>query len=206
MMEQSSVKRIVVSGALGAVTIVLTLTPIGMIPWFGGASLTVMHIPVIVAGVLEGPVSGIVVGFIFGVTTLVRAATAPTSPLDPLFTNPLVSVLPRMLIGLAAWAVYSAFRGKLRPIAAGVAGAVGSFVNTVFVLTMLGLTAAAQVSGVFGVEPGALPAVLGGVAVSNGLIEAAAAAVFTSAVISAWKGIEGASGKARLAREAEEKK
>ncbi|MCK7483960.1 MAG: hypothetical protein M0C28_48480 [Candidatus Moduliflexus flocculans] len=56
-------------------------------------------------------------------------------------------------------------------------------------------------AGCFGVEPGALPAVLAGIAVSNGLVEAAAAAVFTAAIVSAWKGVEGASGKARLARE-----
>jgi len=205
-MERSSVKRIAVSGALGAVTIIMAVTPIGLIPWFGGASLTIMHIPVIVAGILEGPISGMVVGLIFGITSLVRAATAPAGPLDPLFTNPLVSVLPRILIGPASWAVYNAFRGRLRPIAAAVAGAVGSFVNTVLVLTMLGLTAAAQIAGVFGVEPGALPVVLGGIVVSNGLIEAAAAAIFTGAVVSAWKGIEGASGKSRLAREAEGKK
>lgn len=205
-MERSSVKRIVISGALGAVSVVLAATPLGYLPWFGGTSLTVMHIPVIVAAVLEGPVAGIVVGLIFGVTSLVKAAVAPIGPLDPLFTNPLVSVLPRLFIGLAAWAAFAAFRGRWRPVAAGVAGAVGSFVNTVLVLTMLGLTAAAQISGVFGVEPGALPAILAGIAVSNGLIEAAAAAVFTGAVVSAWKGIEGASGKARLAREEDGKK
>lgn len=200
-MERSSVRRIVVSGALGAVSVVLAVTPLGYLPWFGGASLTVMHIPAIVAAVLEGPWAGVSVGLIFGVTSLVKAAVAPIGPLDPLFTNPLVSVLPRLVIGLAAWAVYAAFRGRFRAVAAALAGAVGSFVNTVLVLTMLGWTAAAQISGVIGVEPGALPAVLAGIAVSNGLVEAAAAAVFTAAIVSAWKGVEGAAGKARLAKE-----
>lgn len=200
-MEKSNVRRIVVSGALGAVSVVLAVTPLGYLPWFGGVSLTVMHIPAIVAAVLEGPWAGVSVGLIFGVTSMVKAAVAPIGPLDPLFTNPLVSVLPRLAIGLAAWAVFAAFRGRFRPAAAALAGAVGSFVNTALVLTMLGLTAAAQISGVFGVEAGALPAVLAGIAVSNGLLEAAAAAVFTAAIVSAWKGIEGASGKARLAKE-----
>ena len=205
-MERSSVRRIVVSGALGAVSVVLAVTPLGYLPWFGGASLTVMHIPAIVAAILEGPWAGVSVGLIFGVTSLVKAAVAPIGPLDPLFTNPLVSVLPRLFVGLAAWAVYAAFRGRFRHFAAGLAGAVGSFVNTALVLTMLGLTAAAQISGVFGVEPGALPAVLAGIALSNGLIEAAAASVFSAAIVAAWRGIEGAPGKARLAREEEDKK
>ncbi|HSV56493.1 MAG TPA: ECF transporter S component, partial [Magnetospirillaceae bacterium] len=189
--------------AMGAVSVVLALTPLGYLPWFGGISLTVMHIPAIVAAVLEGPWSGLAVGLIFGVTSLVRAAVAPIGPLDPLFTNPLVSVLPRLLIGPAAWVVFAAFRGRLRPMAAAAAGAAGSFVNTTLVLSMLGLTAAAQISGLIGVEPGALPTVLAGIAVSNGLPEAAAAAVFTGAVVSAWKGLMGASGRARLAREEE---
>ncbi|MBU0927119.1 MAG: ECF transporter S component [Spirochaetes bacterium] len=200
-MERTNVRRVVVSGALGAVSAVMAITPLGYLPWFGGASLTIMHIPVIVAAVLEGPVAGTVVGLVFGVTSLLKAATAPVGPLDPLFANPLVSILPRLLIGLAAWAAYKLFRGKMTPLAAGFAGAVGSIVNTVLVLLALGLTASEQLSGAFGVEAGALPAILASLALSNGLVEAAAAAVFTSSVVSAWKGIEGARGRSRLAGE-----
>jgi len=200
-MERSSVRRIVISGALGAVSAVMAITPLGYLPWFGGASLTIMHIPVIIAAVLEGPVAGTAVGLVFGVTSLVKAATAPVGPLDPLFANPLVSILPRLVIGFAAWGAFRLFRGKMLPLAAGVAGAVGSIANTVLVLMALGLTAAEQLSGAFGVDAGALPAVLGSIALSNGLVEAAAAAVFTSSVVSAWKGIESASGKSRLSGE-----
>lgn len=200
-MESSPVKKIVTAGALGAVSVVMALTPLGFLPWFGGASLTIMHIPVIIAAVLEGPVAGTAVGLIFGVTSLVKAAVAPVGPLDPLFTSPLVSVLPRLLIGVAAWGAFKLFRGKYTPLAAGFAGAVGGFTNTVLVLGMLGLTAGVQMAGTLGMESSAIPALLVSIALSNGLIEAAAAAVFTSAVVSAWKGIAGASGKARLAKE-----
>jgi len=199
-MEHSSVRKIVTAGALGAVSVVMAITPLGYLPWFGGISITIMHIPVIVAAVLEGPVVGTVVGLIFGVTSLVRAAVAPLTPLDPIFTNPLVSVLPRLLIGVAAWGVFRLFRGKLMPIAAGAAGAVGSIVNTVLVLGMLWLTSAQPLAAALGMETAAVPGMLVGVALSNGLLEAAAAAIFTSAVVSAWRGIE-SGGKARLASE-----
>jgi uncharacterized membrane protein len=192
-MERSNVRRIVVSGALGAVSAVMAITPLGYLPWFGGASLTIMHIPVIIAGSA--------VGLIFGVTSLVKAATAPVGPLDPLFVNPLVSVLPRLAIGFAAWGAFKLFRGRFLPLAAGVAGAVGSIANTALVLLALGLTASAQLSGAFGVEVSALPAVLATLALSNGLVEAAAAAVFTSSVIGAWKGIETARGRSKLSGE-----
>ncbi len=200
-MERSNVRRIVVSGALGAVSAVMAITPLGYLPWFGGASLTIMHIPVIIAAVLEGPLAGTAVGLIFGVTSLVKAATAPIGPLDPLFANPLVSILPRLAIGFAAWGVYKLFRGKMTPLAAGVAGAAGSMVNTALVLLALGLVGTRELTGMFGVEAGALPAILASIALTNGLVEAAAAAVFTSSVVGAWKGIEGARGRSKLSGE-----
>lgn len=200
-MEGSQVRRIVSAGALGAVSVVMAVTPLGFLPWFGGASLTIMHIPVIVAAVLEGPVAGTVVGLIFGVTSLVKAAVAPVGPLDPLFTNPLVSVLPRLFIGVAAWAAYRLFRGRVTPLAAGVAGAIGGFVNTVLVLSMLGITAGREIAGTLGMDLGTIPAFLAGIAVSNGLIEAAVAAVFTSSIVSAWKGVARLGAKSRLASE-----
>jgi len=186
--ESSPVRKAVVAGALGAVSIALFLTPFGYIPWLAGASLTVMHVPAILGAVLEGPVVGMVVGAIFGATSLVKAATAPQGPIDVFFVNPVVSVLPRVLVGLAAWAVYHAFRGKVPALAAAVAGAAGSLANSVLVLGAL-------------VAFGALPlAVAGSVLAANGLVEAAAAAILTLGVVAAWRGV-GGKGKARLADE-----
>ncbi|MBN1520648.1 MAG: ECF transporter S component [Spirochaetales bacterium] len=199
-MEGSSVRKLVTAGALGAVSVVMAVTPLGFLPWFGGASLTIMHIPVIIAAVLEGPLAGTIVGLIFGVSSLMKAGIAPTSAFDPLFTNPLVSVLPRLFIGVAAWAVFRLFRGKFTPLASGVAGAVGGFTNTVLVLGMLGIAEGPRLASVTGLESGGIVPFLAGIAVSNGLIEAAAAAVLTAAVVTAWKGIAGG-GKARLADE-----
>jgi uncharacterized membrane protein len=189
MAEKTSVRKIVVTGALGALSIALFLTPFGYLPWLAGASLTVMHVPAIIAAVLEGPVSGMVVGGIFGVTALIKAATAPQGPVDVFFVNPLISVLPRILVGLAAWAAYKAFRGKATPLAAAVAGVAGSLTNSALVLGAL-------------VAFAAIPAAAAGaVFVANGLIEAALAAVLTTGVVAAWKGIESRSGKAKLADE-----
>jgi uncharacterized membrane protein len=189
MAEKSKVRKIVVAGALGALSIALFLTPFGYIPWLAGASLTVMHIPAIIGAVLEGPVVGTIVGGIFGVSALITAATAPKGPIDVFFVNPLISVLPRLFVGLIAWLVYRAFRGRFTAVAAAAAGIAGSLTNTVLVLGALVL---------FGAIP---PAVAATVAVSNGLLEAALAAVLTLGVVAAWKGIESRTGKARLAKE-----
>jgi len=189
MEKKSSVRKIVVAGALGALSIALFLTPFGYIPWLAGASLTVMHVPAIIGAVLEGPVVGAIVGVIFGVTALIKAATSPQGPIDVFFVNPLISVLPRLLVGIAAWAAYKAFRGKVDAVAAAVAGIAGSLTNSLFVLGAL---------VAFGAIP---PASAAAVLVANGPIEAALAAVLTLGVVAAWKGIESRSGKARLSKE-----
>jgi uncharacterized membrane protein len=189
MASSSPVRKIVVAGALGAVSIALVLLNLGFITWFAGASITVLHVPVIIGAVLEGPVVGMAVGAIFGLTALIKAATAPQGPIDLFFVNPLISVLPRILLGLAAWAFFRAFMGRMTGIAATVAGVAGSITHSVLVLGALVLF-------------GAIPlAVAGSVFVANGLIEAAVAGVLTLAVVAAWKGIESRTGKARLADE-----
>jgi len=201
-MQSSPVRRIVTTGAMGALSVVMALVPLlGYIPWFTGTSLTIMHVPVIIAAVLEGPVAGTIVGLIFGVTSLIKAATAPLGPFDVLFTNPLVSVLPRLFIGIAAWAVYRIFKGKFTPLSSALAGAVGGFTNTVLVLLMLAVTAMPELVSLMKTDSGAIPKVLFGIATSNGLLEAAAAAILTSAVVSAWLGISKIGGKAKLAGE-----
>jgi len=179
------IRFLVVTGALGALSIVLSLTPLGFIPWVGGASLTTMHIPVIVGAVIEGPIAGAIIGGIFGLFGMIRAAIAPQGPLDPLFVNPLVSLLPRLLIGPAAWAVWKLL--KRFPVPALIlAGIAGSLVNTVLVLSALGLLEA-------------LPwKVIAGVAVANGLPEAVAAALITLAVVAAWKRIDTGKGRSSL--------
>jgi uncharacterized membrane protein len=190
MAGKFGVRQIVVAGALGAVTVALSVAGIGYIPWFSGVSLSVLQVPTIIGAAVEGPVVGILVGAIFGATSLVQSAISPAKgPIDIFFVNPLVSVLPRILVGLAAWLVYSLFRGRLRGLAGAAAGLAGSLANTVFVLGALVLA-------------GAVPlAVAAGVVVSNGLIEAAVSAVLSSAIVAAWKGVEDKRGVARLADE-----
>jgi len=185
----SLIRTTIVTGALSAVSIALFLTPFGYIPWVAGASLTVMHVPAILGAVLEGPVAGAIIGGIFGVTSLIKAATAPQGPIDVFFTNPLVSVVPRILVGLLAWVAFKAIGRKKVTLGAAAAAIIGSLANSLFVLGALVLL-------------GALPlAAAASVFVANSFVEAALAAVLTVAVVMAWRGIGSKSGKARLADE-----
>ena len=192
------VKKIATAGVLSAVAVVLGVTRLGFIPWFSGASVTVMHVPVIIGALLEGPVVGAVIGLIFGIFSLLQAAMAPTGPIDVAFVNPLVSVLPRVLIGPAAWLVYRAVRGapaaaplsSARDSAGIVAAAlIGSLTNTGLVLTGLGILDFIPWSVVLTV------------AVANGLPEAGVAAALAFAVVAAWRRIPAGGGKADLEKE-----
>jgi uncharacterized membrane protein len=174
---QKRTRRIVITGVLSAISIFLGMTRLGFIPWISGASLTIMQVPVIIGAILEGPVVGMVIGLVFGVFSLIQAAVAPTGPTDVWFTNPLLSILPRLFIGPMAWLVYSGLKRREVPaiIAAGI---LGSLTNTVLVLGMI---------GGLGLLPwAALPAII----IANGLPEAAASAVIVLAVVGIWMGVE----------------
>jgi uncharacterized membrane protein len=176
-MAQGRIRKIVIAGVMGAISALLGWTHWGFIPWVTGAALTIMHVPVIIGAVLEGPIVGTAIGLIFGLFSMLQAAVAPTGPSDVLFTNPLIAVVPRLFIGVVAWLVWRAL--KQWPVAGLIAaGIAGSLTNTVLVLGMIGLIGAAPWA--------ALPPIL----LANGLPEAGVSAVITLVVVAAWRRIE----------------
>lgn len=99
------IRKMTIIGVLGGISIMLGMTPLGFIP-IGPTKATIMHIPVIIGAILEGPLVGAFVGLIFGIFSLIQAYTNPT-PISFVFFNPIVSILPRILIGIVAYYSYS---------------------------------------------------------------------------------------------------
>jgi uncharacterized membrane protein len=125
-----SVRQIVMAGILGGIAIFLGATQLGFIPVPNlSGRATIMHVPVILGGALEGPVVGTIVGLIFGIFSFIQADV-------PFFRDPLVSILPRLPIGIVAWAVFAALRSRSLDLASAAAGVLGSLTNTVGVLGM----------------------------------------------------------------------
>src|SRR5918998_3136333 len=126
-----STREIVIAGVIGGVALFLGATRLGFIPvpvpFIGNA--TIMHIPAIVGGALEGPVVGALAGLIFGIFSWL-------DPVVPPPRNPLVSILPRIPIGIVSWLVFVSLRRTRVDLASVVAGLVGSFTNTVGVVGM----------------------------------------------------------------------
>lgn len=125
-----NVRQIVIAGILGGIAIFLGYTRLGFIPVPNLAgNATIMHVPAILGGALEGPVVGTIVGGIFGIFSFIQAEV-------PFFRDPLVSILPRLFIGVVAWAVFASLRNISLDLAAAAAGVLGSLTNTVGVLGM----------------------------------------------------------------------
>lgn len=137
MYKNNKTFRMVLLGMLSAIIIIQTTVPfLGYIP-IGPLSLTIIQVTVIIAAIVLGTKEGAIVGGIWGIITFIRAFIAPTSVIAPIvFTNPLVSVLPRILIGVvAAYVFHRILTGKLNEtVRMSVAGVLGSLTNTVLVL------------------------------------------------------------------------
>ena len=196
-MKKKLIKKIAVTGALSALSILLGVTKLGFIP-FAGAAITILHVPVIIGAILEGPVAGLIIGLIFGVWSMIQAAISPTGVLDPFFVNPLVSVVPRACIGLVAWAVFYLLRKiKILPkiIPAAVAAFFGSLTNTVLVIGSLFLLFKEQITQIF--ENKGFVVVIASL-MPQALIEAAAAVIITVAVVGCISGYTNSRKKSRL--------
>ena len=159
-----NVRQIVIAGILGGIAIFLGYTRLGFIPVPNLAgNTTIMHVPAILGGALEGPVVGTIVGGIFGVFSFIQAEV-------PFFRDPLVSILPRLFIGVVAWAVFVGLRSRSVDLASASAGVLGSLANTVGVLGMAVLLGYLPFAAVVPIVPQAI-------------VEAVLAAVVTVVVV-----------------------
>jgi len=175
-----SVRKIVLSGVLAAIAILLGWTRLGFIPVPTAAGhATIMHVPAIIGGVMEGWIVGGLVGTIFGIFSFINATV-------PLFKDPLVAILPRIFIGVTAFFAYAGLKKVNEYLALVVAATVGTLTNTILVLGM------AVLRGYMA------PGVALMVGVTHGVPEIIVAAIITVAVIVVWKRIEIGRATARM--------
>ena len=180
--KKTDVRRMAIIGVLSAISIMLSMTPLGFIP-IGPTNATIMHIPVIIGAIIEGPVVGITVGFIFGATSLLKALTMPTIT-SFAFVNPLVSVLPRMLIGIVAYYVYKlTIKFTKNVFVSGwITGVMGSLVNTAVVLGMIYILYGARYAEALGESASAAKTLILTLVATNGIPEAIVVGCVVSAV------------------------
>ncbi len=112
-MARFNTRELTLTGILTAIVIVLGLVPnLGFISINPFVGFTIIHIPILIGGYFGGRKVGGFLGALFGLLSLYVAFTRPVGALDPIFTNPLVSVLPRFLIGYYAEDVLNFFKNR----------------------------------------------------------------------------------------------
>ena len=104
-MRNEQIKKIAFTGIIIGLSIVMSFTMLGFITISSGASITLVHIPVLIGSIVLGKKYGAILGLIFGVCSLILAFMniATNAP----FTNPLVSILPRILFGFMISPIYN---------------------------------------------------------------------------------------------------
>lgn len=136
MKKRENLRKLILCAILSALVVAMTFIPYTGYFSYGVVEITTLHIVTILAGVLLGWKYGSIVGLVWGITCLVRAYMMPVF-LPFGFGNPLISVLPRVLVGLVSGLVFGGLkRTKIsRTLGLIIATVCGSLTNTVLVLS-----------------------------------------------------------------------
>jgi len=181
--------RITLTAMLIAIIILFNFTPIGAV-YLGTIRMSIITIPVVIGLLSEGLATGVLLGAAFGCVSFISGWTlVPPSILYFCFRNPLVSILPRVLIPVAAYGVYQlALKLPVRSghardtVAYAAAGAAGALTNTALVLGMIRLIYAAPYAEALNITAAQVNGALMATVLTNGLPEAALATVLVAAV------------------------
>ncbi len=140
MKKKEKLIRLVVTALFSALIVVMTFTPLGYIPVGVGISITTIHLATILGAALLGIKEGVFLGAFWGVTCLIKAYLEPI-PVNVPFQNPLVSVVPRIFVGLVTAIVVGALlKTKLpKPVTLIIGSVSGTLTNTVLVITALNI-------------------------------------------------------------------
>ncbi len=180
---------------MAAIVILLANTPLGMIQ-LPIVKATTVHIPVILGGIMLGPVAGAILGAVFGICSMISNTIAPTllsfafSPFMSM-TGLIgavkaiwISVGCRVMIGLVSGWLWMLLR-KVKTnqmITLAVTGFVGSMTNTIFVMGSIYVLLAQQYAEARSAAVSAVWGLILGTVFGSGVPEAIAAAVLVALI------------------------
>ncbi len=142
MKNSGKVHQITLTAILAAIIILLAFTPLGYLR-IGIVSITFLTVPVVIGGIVLGPLHGGILGAVFGLTSLAQCFMGDAFGATLLNLNPVATVtaclIPRILIGVVAGVLYRALR-QMRRLGAGafvVTAVAGALTNTVLFVGMV---------------------------------------------------------------------
>lgn len=176
-----STRILVFMAILIALMLIFSFTPVGYIP-LGFVDITLMCLPVLIGTFVLGLRSGLGLAAVFIATSLIQLVIKPSAlSLIMLDNNVFLCILtltiPRLLIPLASWGVWKALERRWPRVSMIIASAAGSLVNTFGYLLLLQLWFTGAIIQSYSFTPEAAAAFIWGIVLTNGLPEAAAAAL-----------------------------
>jgi len=199
--KSRSIHGMVLLAMFIAIIFLLAFTPIGYInlPFI---KATVVHIPVIIGSLLLGPRKGALLGFCFGVTSLMNNTMYPSllsfafSPLIPVpalnrgsLWALIICFVPRIMVGLVPWVMNALFfkitKGLNKATTAlhmTICAILGSLTNTIFVMGFIFVFFRNEYASVKGLPVDKVLYAIMGIVSTNGLIEAIVAGLLTTTI------------------------
>ena len=147
-----TIRSMVIDAMFIAIILIMTFVPnVGYITITPLISFTLLHLPVLLGAGLFGWKKGFFLGFIFGCSSYIQAATGGVAGLNLLFAYPWVAIPPRAIFGLLAGIAFSLIRklhkGGIKGLYLGLAAALLTLLHTVLVFGDLLIFFPEQVGG-----------------------------------------------------------
>ncbi len=145
-MKREKLRKMILAAIFIAMIILLAFTPMLGYIKIGPLSITTIGIPVVIGAIILGPYYGMLLGFVFGMTSFLQcfmgdAFGAALVGISPVFTF-ITCIVPRVLVGLVPALLFRLIMKRptnSRSVAVFVSALAGSLTNTVFFLGFLGL-------------------------------------------------------------------
>ena len=196
--KRRNLQRLSLFALIVALELLLFFTPLGFVP-VGPLNLTTLHLPVILASVILGTNYGALAGFIFALLSFLKNTFAPS--LTSFVFSPFVSFaevggnvwslvicfVPRIILGIAP-VLFMKLQEKFVPkekykqaLSAAIAALLSTILHTVMVLSGIYIFFAEPYAEALSVAVEAVLGMLGLTVITNGIIEAILAAIFSFA-------------------------
>ena len=198
MQNKKKIRELVLTSLFAAIIIIMAFTPLGYIP-LGIINATIIQIPVIIGALFCGPKQGAFLGFLFGFTSFLKNTITPAT-LSAFVFSPVLAAnmfgvkgavfstficfVPRILVGIIPYFAYKGMKNcsKWKTLNFAIAGVIGAFTNTCFVMGSIYLLYKDAYAAAQGIKPSAVLGVIAGIVGFNGVIEAVLSGVLVSAL------------------------
>lgn len=180
-----------------SILIVMSIVPfLGYVP-LGIINATTLHIPVILGSILLGKKEGMILGFIFGLTSLIKATFEPNatsflfSPffsfgnINGNFASLIIAFGPRILLGYFSNVVYNLIKDKNENIAVILGTFIGSMTNTILVLSLAYIFFKDAYASALGIGSNMVLGFIMSIVFTNGITEALLAVIVILAIYKA---------------------